>query len=88
MNKALVVVAHGSRREASNEEVRALAERLSRMPGNEYDSVTAAFLELAEPLIPDGVVQAIDAGAQEVGDVEGVGATGERKQEIAPELLR
>ena len=64
MNKALVVVAHGSRREASNEEVRALAERLSRMPGNEYDSVTAAFLELAEPLIPDGVVQAIDAGVE------------------------
>ena len=66
MKKALVVVAHGSRREASNEEVRALAERLALMPGNEYDSVTAAFLELAEPLIPDGVVQAIDAGAQEV----------------------
>ncbi len=66
MKKALVVVAHGSRREASNDEVRALAERLALMPGNAYDSVTAAFLELAEPLIPDGVVQAIDAGAQEV----------------------
>jgi len=66
MKKALVVVAHGSRREASNEEVRALAERLAQLPDNDYDSVTAAFLELAEPLIPDGVVQAIDAGAQEV----------------------
>ena len=66
MKKALVVVAHGSRREASNDEVRALAARLAGMPGNEYDSVSAAFLELAEPLIPDGVVGAVDAGAGEV----------------------
>ena len=66
MKRALVVVAHGSRREASNDEVRALAARLAAIPGNGYDSVSAAFLELAEPLIPDGVVQAVDAGAQEV----------------------
>ncbi|MGD9255820.1 MAG: CbiX/SirB N-terminal domain-containing protein [Chromatiales bacterium] len=66
MKKALLVVAHGSRREASNDEVRALAQRLSALPDNEYDSVTAAFLELAEPLIPDGVVNAVDEGAQEV----------------------
>jgi sirohydrochlorin ferrochelatase len=66
MKKALLVVAHGSRREASNDEVRALAARLSELPDNGYDSVTAAFLELAEPLIPDGVVDAVDAGAEEV----------------------
>jgi sirohydrochlorin ferrochelatase len=64
--KALVVVAHGSRREASNDEVRALAERLGEMPGNGFDTVSAAFLELAEPLIPDGVVAAVDSGASEV----------------------
>ena len=66
MKKALVVVAHGSRREASNDEVRALASRLADMPDTGYDSVTAAFLELAEPLIPDGVVDAVDDGAGEV----------------------
>ena len=33
---------------------------------NGFDSVDAAFLELAEPLIPDAVVAAIDAGASEV----------------------
>lgn len=66
MKKALVVVAHGSRREASNDEVRALAVRLAGMPGNDFDSVSAAFLELAEPLIPDGILAAVDAGATEV----------------------
>ena len=64
--KALVVVAHGSRREASNDEVRALAGRLGEMSGKEFDRVSAAFLELAEPLIPDGIVSAIDGGASEV----------------------
>ena len=55
MKKALVVVAHGSRREASNDEVRALASRLADMPDTGYDSVTAAFLELAEPLMKEGL---------------------------------
>ncbi len=59
----LVLVAHGSRRAASNDEVRQLARRLAERSGL---PVVAAFLELAEPSIPDGIVQAIDAGADEV----------------------
>ena len=80
MKKALVVVAHGSRREASNDEVRALASRLADMPDTGYDSVTAAFLELAEPLIPDGVVDAVDDGAGEVV-VPGVQVLGDQRGE-------
>ena len=64
--KALVVVAHGSRREASNEEVRVLADNLSKRADGTFDRVIPAFLELADPSIPDGIEQAILDGADEV----------------------
>jgi len=66
MSKALLVVAHGSRREASNDEVRALSKVIAEKAGNDYDMVRTAFLELAEPLIPDGIEECIQAGADEV----------------------
>ena len=64
--KALVIVAHGSRREASNNEIRELARRLKQRVGESFDDVRCAFLELAEPLIPDGIEQSILAGASQV----------------------
>lgn len=66
MSKALLVVAHGSRREASNDEVRALSGVIAQKAGEEYAMVRTAFLELAEPLIPDGIEECIQAGADEV----------------------
>lgn len=63
--KYLLLVAHGSRREASNEEVRELAAKMNSME-HDFDAVGSAFLELAEPLIPDGIRQAIASGAKEV----------------------
>jgi len=63
--KSLLLVAHGSRRAASNDEVRALAQQL-RSIDHGYDRVECAFLELAEPSIPDGIRQAIADGAGEV----------------------
>jgi sirohydrochlorin ferrochelatase len=66
MKRALIVVSHGSRREASNDEVKRLAQQLSMHQPNSFDDVSAAFLELAEPSIPDGIVAAVDRGADEV----------------------
>jgi len=66
MKKSLVLVAHGSRREASNEEVRQVAVRMAERAGGGYQEVTAAFLELASPSIPEGIVAAVDRGASEV----------------------
>jgi sirohydrochlorin ferrochelatase len=59
------VVAHGSRRAESNDEVRALAQLL-RAQASDFDVISCAFLELAEPSIPDGLRDAIAAGAREV----------------------
>jgi len=64
--KALLIVAHGSRRVSSNDEVRDLAARVGELAGGRFDQVQAAFLELAEPSIPDGIQACIDAGADEV----------------------
>ncbi|WP_455220796.1 sirohydrochlorin chelatase [Kaarinaea lacus] len=64
--KSLLIIAHGSRRAASNEEVRLLAERIARQPNCGYDEVSAAFLEIAEPSIPDGLELCIQRGATEV----------------------
>jgi sirohydrochlorin ferrochelatase len=64
--RALVIVAHGSRREASNDEVRQLAENIAIKVGDRFMQVESAFLELAEPSIPDGIEKCIQAGADEV----------------------
>ena len=63
---ALLLIAHGSRREASNTEVRELATRLEQISGNRFDFVIPAFLELAEPDIPTGVSLCAQAGATDV----------------------
>jgi len=64
--RALLVVAHGSRRAASNDEVRALTEQLRPQAESEFGHVACAFLELADPLIPDGLQQCLQAGAKDV----------------------
>lgn len=68
--RGLVLVAHGSRRESSNDEVRRVAAQLAEQAGpngaGQYEMIHAAFLELAEPLIPDGVQCCLDNGMEEV----------------------
>ncbi len=66
MKKSLLLVAHGSRRESSNQEVRELAARLGERAGGYYDWVTCAFLELAKPSIPDGIDGCVARGADQV----------------------
>jgi sirohydrochlorin ferrochelatase len=64
--KSLLLVAHGSRREASNDEVREVARKLGGEVNGVFDQVECAFLELAQPSIPDGIRQAIQSGATQV----------------------
>lgn len=63
--KSLLVVAHGSRREESNQEVRQIVEHL-RDHESDYQRIDCAFLELAEPSIPDGLRALIHAGSDEI----------------------
>lgn len=63
--KSLLIVAHGSRRRESNDEVRQLADQLGALDSG-FDRVAPAFLELAEPSIPDGLRQLIRSGYEDV----------------------
>jgi sirohydrochlorin ferrochelatase len=62
----LLLIAHGSRREAPNREVRELAARLEQIASDRFMRVVPAFLELAYPDIPDGVDLCVEAGATSV----------------------
>ena len=64
--KALLLIAHGSRRQQSNDEVVVLAERLKKNCSEQYAIVHAGFLELAETLIPDGIKNCVKDGATEI----------------------
>ena len=64
--KALLIIAHGSRRVESNAEIRALADKVAQQAGGRYGVVGCAFLELAEPSIPAGIQQCIDQGADDI----------------------
>ena len=63
--KHLLVVAHGSRRAASNDEVRSLCQQLEQLD-HPFSEIGCAFLELAEPSIPEGLQALIANGATEI----------------------
>ena len=63
---ALLLIAHGSRRQASNDEVRDLTQTLKQQTGEAFSIVECAFLELAEPSIPNGVTACVEKGAESV----------------------
>ena len=62
----LLIVAHGSRRAASNDEVRALGGRVRALRDPGIEQVEVVFLELAEPSIPEGLAHCVAAGASEI----------------------
>lgn len=64
--QALIIVAHGSRVRASNDEIRLLTAALAARIADRYQYTTAAFLELADPSIGAAIDGAAAAGAREV----------------------
>ena len=82
--KALVLVAHGSRRQASNDEVVALSKLIEEQMKSEYPIIEAGFLELAEPLIPNAIDQCVKQGATDVCVVPYFLSAGRHVQEDVP----
>jgi sirohydrochlorin ferrochelatase len=66
MMRALLIVAHGSRLAGSNDEVRALCNAVAARDDGVYEHVTCAFLELAEPSIPEGLEALIALGVRDI----------------------
>ncbi|MDX1803257.1 MAG: CbiX/SirB N-terminal domain-containing protein [Alcanivorax sp.] len=56
MSKALLIMAHGSRRDTANDEFRALVERVAQHR-HDYVAVLPCFLELAFPSLLEALQQ-------------------------------
>ena len=64
MSSAILLIAHGSRRPAANADLVQLAELVrARRPA---EIVEIAYLELAEPTIPQGAARCVERGATTV----------------------
>jgi sirohydrochlorin ferrochelatase len=61
---AVLLIAHGSRHRAANQDLVDLAARLADW--KVYPIVEAAFLELAPPDIPQGIARCVQRGARRV----------------------
>lgn len=86
--KALLIIAHGSRRAESNIEIRTLAATVAQQAGADYAYVGSAFLELAEPSIPDGIEECVRQGATEITIMPFFLSAGRHVVTDVPELVR
>lgn len=64
MTTAVLLIAHGSRRDEANHDLVIVAERLREQ--SDYEIIVPSYLELADPSIPDGARQCVDSGADHV----------------------
>lgn len=84
--KALLVIAHGSRKASSNQEVADLADKLKQQ-SSLFKLITHGFLELTTPKVPDAVAELVKGGATEVTILPYFLAAGMHVTEDLPELL-
>jgi len=64
--KALLLIAHGSNRQFSNNEIRALTDRLKAKIQSHFDYIECVFLEITKPSIADGIQQCADKGVERI----------------------
>ncbi len=62
----LIILAHGSRRQESNQEIVTLVDKVKSISKNEYDIIEHAYLEIAKPDLPQCIDQLIKNGAKNV----------------------
>jgi sirohydrochlorin ferrochelatase len=85
--QALVLAAHGSRREASNLEVKSLAQRLKAAERGAFRHIEAGFLEIASPTIPEAIQFCVQAGASTVVVVPYFLSAGRHVSEDVPGIV-
>lgn len=65
-SNALIIVAHGSRKESSNSEVMLLGEKVKALVDTQYDVLKTAFLEFAEPSLEESIITSVKEGAKHI----------------------
>ncbi len=87
-NNALIIVAHGSRKASSNEEVRVLGEKVESLLGKHYAYVMTAFLEFATPSLEESILSYIDKGISEIVILPYFLASGNHVTRDIPEVVQ
>ena len=87
-NKALILVAHGSRKSSSNEEVKALGEQIKALKHDEYAIVMTSFLEFSEPTLQECLLDSIDKGMKEIIILPYFLASGHHVTRDIPEIIQ
>ena len=64
--QSLLIISHGSRREASNNEIIRLEHELREELAESYPIVVSAFLEFSEQSIPEAIGHCIEKGATSI----------------------
>lgn len=86
--KALVIVAHGSRRDASNDEVTALGQSVKELQGSNYHTVLTSFLEFASPSLEESLLNSISDGVSEIVILPYFLASGNHVTRDIPEIIQ
>lgn len=63
---ALIIVAHGSRKENSNTEVMQLGKKVEALVEANYDVVKTAFLEFADPSLEESIKNSVQEGVRDI----------------------
>lgn len=85
--KALIVIAHGSRREQSNNEIIGMVDRIRSMVNDQYEQITHSFLEIRDPSLNEAVADCIDRGAREVTVYPFFLNSGNHVQQDIPDMI-
>ena len=86
-SKALIIVAHGSRKNISNEEVKALGQQLKSLVGNKYSAVQTSFLEFASPTFEESIYHSIQKDIDEIVILPYFLAAGKHVTHDIPEIV-
>ena len=64
--KALIILAHGSRRQESNQEIKNLTNDVRTLIKKEFDIVDYAFLEIAKPSLINSIKNVVSKNISEI----------------------
>lgn len=86
-SKALIIVAHGSRKASSNDEVKVLGEKVESLLGKHYAYVMTAFLEFATPSLEESILSCVNRGVSEIVILPYFLASGNHVTRDIPEVV-
>ncbi len=88
IKNALIIIAHGSRKESSNSEVQTLAKKVSQLTKEKYAITRAAFLEFADPTLDQAIEKCIEDGAASIVVLPYFLASGNHVTQDIPSLVK